>query len=377
MLYTSILEVTEFAPFCSSGKIIIVSRIIITGSNGLVGSAAASFFSEKGFDVVGIDNDSRKVFFGDQASTKATGLALAAKLANFSLVEADIRDFAIMEKLFSDHSEEISAVIHCAAQPSHDWAAKDPLTDFAVNAVGTLNLLEATRKYSPTAAFIFMSTNKVYGDRPNLIDYVEKETRWAPPESSRWAQGFDETLSIDDSTHSIFGVSKTSADLLVQEYGRYFGLRTAVFRGGCLTGPDHAGVALHGFLSYLVKCVVHGNSYTIFGQKGKQVRDNIHTRDLMDAFWRFFQEPTEGAVFNIGGGNKANVSMMEAIEATEQLAGRKLSFQVSDLARKGDHIWYVSDTSKLEAKYPGWKVTVGIQEILEEMVEREQLSAKY
>ena len=354
-----------------------MSKVVITGSSGLVGSAAGFYFADKGFDVVGIDNDSRKMFFGDEASTKSTGLALAAKLSNFSLIDADIRDFERMEKLFSNQREGISAVIHCAAQPSHDWAAKDPITDFEVNAVGTLNLLEVTRRYSPSAPFIFMSTNKVYGDRPNLIDYLEKDSRWTPPEASRWVGGFDESLSIDDSTHSIFGVSKTSADLLVQEYGRYFGLKTAVFRGGCLTGPDHAGVALHGFLSYLVKCVVHGNSYTIFGHKGKQVRDNIHTSDLVEAFWRFFQEPTEGAVFNIGGGNTANVSMMEAIELTQQLAKRELSYQVSDLARKGDHIWYVSDTSKLETKYPGWKVSVGIQEILEEMVEREQLSAKY
>jgi CDP-paratose 2-epimerase len=354
-----------------------LSKIIVTGSSGLVGSAAVSYFCNKGFAVIGIDNDSRKHFFGDEASTKATGLALEGKYANFSTIEADIRDFERIEELFSNQSQEISAVIHCAAQPSHDWAAKDPLTDFAVNAGGTLNLLEATRRHAPSAAFIFMSTNKVYGDRPNLIEYIEQESRWAPPETSRWVRGFDESLSIDDSTHSIFGVSKASADLLVQEYGRYFGLKTAVFRGGCLTGPDHAGVALHGFLSYLVKCVVHGNPYTIFGHKGKQVRDNIHTKDLMEAFWRFFLDPSEGEVFNIGGGNMANVSMMEAIQMTEKLAGRELSFQTSDLARKGDHIWYVSDTSKLETRFPGWKVNVGIQEILEEMVEREQLSAKY
>jgi CDP-paratose 2-epimerase len=353
-----------------------MSTVIITGSSGLVGSAAVAFFSEKGFNVVGIDNDSRKLFFGEEASTKTTGLALQAKLANFSLHEVDIREFGLIEKLFSNEGEEIFAVIHCAAQPSHDWAARDPMTDFAINAVGTLNLLEATRRHSPGARFIFMSTNKVYGDRPNSFDYEEKESRWSPPAASRWVDGFDESLSIDDSTHSLFGVSKASADLLVQEYGRYFGLKTAVFRGGCLTGPDHAGVVLHGFLSYLVKCVVHGRPYTIFGHKGKQVRDNIHTKDLIEAFWRFAQEPSEGAVFNIGGGNQANVSMMEAIELTQEIAKRDLDFQISNEARIGDHVWYVSDTSKFQAAYPGWKVSIGIQQILEEMVAREQASAR-
>jgi CDP-paratose 2-epimerase len=349
-----------------------VSTVVVTGSSGLVGSAAASFFSQKGFDVVGIDNDSRKMFFGEEASTKATGLELQAKLDNFLLHEVDIRDFGLIDRIFSPLGEEIYAVIHCAAQPSHDWAARDPMTDFGINAVGTLNLLEATRRHSPSARFIFMSTNKVYGDRPNSFEYDEMDSRWSPPEASRWAHGFDESLSIDDSTHSLFGVSKASADLLVQEYGRYFGLKTAVFRGGCLTGPDHAGVALHGFLSYLVKCVVLGKTYTVFGHKGKQVRDNIHTKDLIEAFWLFVQNPSEGAVFNIGGGNDANVSMMEAIEIAQGIARRNLDFQISNEARKGDHIWYVSDTSKLQAAYPEWKVTVGIQQILEEMVEREQ-----
>ena len=353
-----------------------MSTVIVTGSSGLVGSAAVAFFAEKGFDVVGIDNDSRKLFFGEEASTKTTGLALQAKIGNFSLHEVDIRNFVGIEELFISQPSEISAIIHCAAQPSHDWAAKDPMTDFAINAVGTLNLLELTRRHSPSARFIFMSTNKVYGDRPNSIEYEEKESRWAPPKTSRWSGGFDESLSIDDSTHSLFGVSKASADLLVQEYGRYFGLKTAVFRGGCLTGPDHAGVALHGFLSYLVKCVVHGRPYTIFGHKGKQVRDNIHTKDLTEAFWRFIQEPSEGAVFNIGGGNDANVSMMEAIEITQEIAKRNLDFQISSEARKGDHIWYVSDTSKFQSAYPGWKVSIGIQQILEEMVAKEQTIAE-
>ena len=353
-----------------------MSKIIVTGSSGLVGSAAVEFFAEKGFDVVGIDNDSRKLFFGEEASTINTGLALGLKLRNFSQHEVDIRDFDGVQELFRGQSEDILGVIHCAAQPSHDWAARDPMTDFAINAVGTLNLLEVTRRHSPNARFIFMSTNKVYGDRPNSVDYEEKESRWSPQMNSRWVSGFDESLSIDQSTHSLFGVSKASADLLVQEYGRYFGLKTAVFRGGCLTGPDHAGVELHGFLSYLVKCVVHGRQYTIFGHKGKQVRDNIHTKDLVEAFWRFVQEPTEGAVFNIGGGQEANVSMMEAIEITQEIAKRGLSFEVSDEARKGDHIWYVSDTSKLQAAYPGWKVSIGIYQILEEMVAREKISLK-
>lgn len=349
-----------------------MSTVIVTGSSGLVGSAASIFFSQQGFNVIGIDNDSRKMFFGQEASTRSTGSALQAKLHNFSLNEIDIRDFGLIEELFSSLGEEIFTVIHCAAQPSHDWAGREPMTDFAINAVGTLNLLEATRRHSPESSFIFMSTNKVYGDRPNTFEYDEGDTRWSPPPTSRWKKGFDESLSIDDSTHSLFGVSKASADLLVQEYGRYFGLKTGVFRGGCLTGPDHAGVELHGFLSYLVKCVVHGKPYTIFGHKGKQVRDNIHTKDLIDAFWQFVQNPSKAAVFNIGGGNTANVSVMEAIVMTQEIAKRKLDFQISNEARKGDHIWYVSDTSKFETAFPQWSVSIGILQILEEMVEREQ-----
>lgn len=353
-----------------------MSTVVVTGSSGLVGSAATAFFSGKGFNVVGIDNDSRKQFFGDEASTKATGLALQSSLKNFSLHEIDIRDFALLDQLFGSLGEEIFAVIHCAAQPSHDWAARDPMTDFGINAVGTLNLLEATRKHSPDARFVFMSTNKVYGDRPNSFEYEERESRWSPIKASRWEVGFDESLSIDDSTHSLFGVSKASADLLVQEYGRYFGLKTVAFRGGCLTGPDHAGVALHGFLSYLVKCIVHGRSYTIFGHKGKQVRDNIHTKDLVEAFWHYIESPSVGAVFNIGGGIEANVSMIEAIEIAQSIAKRNLDFQISSEARKGDHIWYVSDTSRFQAAYPGWKISIGIQQILEEMVDREQYSSR-
>jgi CDP-paratose 2-epimerase len=345
--------------------------VIITGSSGLVGSAASKFFASKGLQVIGIDNNMRKSLFGDKGSTENLGLMLSSSIKNFELEEIDIRDFSSLETLFKSHSENIRAVIHCAGQPSHDWAARDPITDFTINANGTLNLLELTRRHAAQATFVFMSTNKVYGDRPNEEVFEQHPTRWSPSPMSRWVNGFDESLSIDDSTHSLFGVSKASADLMVQEYGRYFELNTAVFRGGCLTGPNHASVELHGFLSYLVKCAVHQNSYTIFGHLGKQVRDNLHTKDLVNAFWRFIEKPTKHAVYNRGGGAHANTSILEAIEIIDRLTNNRLAWSLSDLPRKGDHKWYVSDTSRFERDYPGWGVTIGIEEILTEMVELE------
>jgi CDP-paratose 2-epimerase len=345
--------------------------VIVTGSSGLVGSAAVKFFSDKQFDVVGIDNNMREVFFGKSGSSKQNGTEMAKTILGFKLVDADIRDYGSLEVIFRNYSSEIFAVIHCAAQPSHDWAATDPLMDFTINANGTLNLLELTRKYCPEAGFIYMSTNKVYGDLPNTFSYKEQETRWSPDLENPWQNGFTEKLSIDSSTHSLFGVSKAAADLLVQEYGLYFGLKTCVFRGGCLTGPDHAGVELHGFLSYLVKCVVMEKPYTVFGHQGKQVRDNIHTNDLVSAFWTYLLDPDPAAVYNMGGGTTSNISMLEAINSVQDISRKILTWNSSPEPRRGDHIWYVTDLTKFKQRYPSWQVKIGIEEILEEMVERE------
>ena len=350
--------------------------VIVTGSNGLVGSYISKFLINKGFFVVGIDNDFRSYFFGSDGSTAQVGSNLESYSEKFILRNIDIRNIEGLEIVFKEFSKDIYAVVHCAAQPSHDWAAKDPIIDFTVNANGTLNLLELTRKYCAGARFIFTSTNKVYGDQPNKIKYVEGETRWLPENIITRTNGFDESLSIDNSLHSLFGVSKASADLLVQEYGRYFGMNTAVFRGGCLTGPDHAGVALHGFLSYLVKCFVQGKTYSVFGYKGKQVRDNIHVSDLAQAFWLYMQAPTRGAVFNIGGGKSSNISMLEAINLISEKSGKKLQFEVKPNARIGDHIWYVSNTSRFETAYPEWRITVSIEEIVEEMIFQENMKVK-
>ena len=347
-----------------------METILITGSSGLVGSAAVRFFAERDFNVVGIDNDMRRQFFGEAGSTLATAEKLESSYANFSSYSIDIRDAERLAEVF-DRGGPIKAVVHCAAQPSHDWAAREPVTDFSVNANGTLGLLELTRQKASDAVFVFMSTNKVYGDRPNYFDYAEEASRWSPPPGSDHENGFSEQLSIDMTTHSLFGVSKTSADLLVQEYGRYFGMNTVCFRGGCLTGPDHAGVDLHGFLSYLVKATIHGYPYTVFGHKAKQVRDNIHTEDLVQAFMQFIEDPDPGAVYNMGGGRYANVSMLEAIKKIQSLSGITLDWSLEDLPRVGDHMWYVSDLSEFQRRYPKWQITRGIESILEEMVEYE------
>lgn len=351
-----------------------METILITGSGGLVGSAAVRFFAERSFNVVGIDNDMRKHFFGESGSTAMTTRELTEAYPNFSSFDADIRNSENLSKIFSN-SSPIKAVIHCAAQPSHDWAALDPITDFTVNANGTLGLLELTRQHAPEASFVFMSTNKVYGDTPNRFDFVEEEYRWSPTPGSPHVYGFSEVISIDGTTHSLFGVSKASADLMVQEYGRYFGMNTVCFRGGCLTGPGHAGVELHGFLSYLVKATVNGYPYTVFGHKAKQVRDNIHTDDLVEAFWEFIQDPDPGAVYNIGGGLDANVSMMEAISKVQEMSGNTLDWTPQNDPRIGDHIWYVSDLRAFKRRYPAWGINKGIDEIIEEMVDHELRSA--
>jgi CDP-paratose 2-epimerase len=344
--------------------------VIVTGSAGLVGSESARFFAAKGFDVVGVDNDMRRVFFGDDASTAWQKKNLETELGSrYSHVDSDIRDSQAIANIFARYGKDIGLVIHAAAQPSHDWAARDPQTDFTVNANGTLSLLEATRHYAPNAVFIFCSTNKVYGDVPNRLPLIEGPKRWEIEPTHPYAQGIREDMPVDQNLHSLFGVSKLAADALVQEYGRYFGMSTACFRGGCLTGPNHSGAQLHGFLAYLMKCAVEGSPYTVFGYKGKQVRDNIHSSDLIHAFFEFYSAPRAAEVYNMGGGRASNCSMLEAIELCEQISGRKLNWKYSDQNRVGDHIWYISDVGKFRSHYPRWNIEYGIPRILGEVHE--------
>lgn len=342
--------------------------IIITGSAGLIGSEAVRYFANHAELVVGIDNDMRRVFFGPEASTSWNQTRLEGELGGRYLHEnVDIRDAAAINAIFARYGRGISLVIHTAAQPSHDWAARDPQIDFSVNANGTLNLLEATRHYAPEAAFIFTSTNKVYGDTPNLLPLVEQELRWEIDPAHPYVGGICEDMSLDQTLHSLFGASKVAADVLVQEYGRYFGMMTACFRGGCLTGPNHSGTQLHGFLAYLMKCTVTGAPYTVFGYKGKQVRDNIHSADLIRAFAAYAAAPRPGAVYNIGGGRFSNCSMLEGIALCEQIAGRKLHWTYSDQNRTGDHIWWISDLTRFQTDYPDWKLTYNVPRILQEI----------
>jgi CDP-paratose 2-epimerase len=347
-----------------------VSIAIVTGSGGLIGSESARYFAQQGFDVVGVDNDLRAYFFGQEASTRATSERLDRELGDsFRPVELDIRDRDGIDRLFAEHGPRIELVVHCAAQPSHDWAAREPHTDFGVNALGTLNLLEGARRHCPAATFIFCSTNKVYGDRPNLLPLVELDSRWELPSDHEFFAGITTSMSIDQSTHSVFGASKVAADILVQEYGRYFEMPTVCFRGGCLTGPQHAGAQLHGFLAYLMRCTVTGEPYTIFGYRGKQVRDNIHAYDVVRAFDAFRRAPRSGAVYNLGGGRASNVSMLEAIALCERISGRTLPYQLSDDARIGDHQWYISDLDPFRADYPDWDLTFGIEDVLRDIHE--------
>lgn len=342
--------------------------VLITGSAGLIGSESARFFTARGYRVVGIDNDMRRYLFGPEASTDWNRHRLTAELADYRHVDIDIRDQAAMTELFEEIGGRVCLIVHTAAQPSHDWAAKEPFTDFTINANGTLVLLELCRKFCSDAPFIFTSTNKVYGDRPNHLPLVELETRWELDKAHPFhARGIDETMSIDQTMHSLFGASKVAADVLVQEYGRYFNLKTGVFRGGCLTGPSHSGTALHGFLAYLMKCTVTGETYTVLGYNGKQVRDNIHSNDLVNAFWHFFENPRSGEVYNIGGGRASNCSMLEAINLCEVISGSKLNYSYDETNRMGDHIWWVSDTSRFETHYPDWSISYGIDQILEEI----------
>lgn len=334
---------------------------IVTGSCGLVGSEAVRFFVNKGYRVVGIDNDMRNYFF-NTTTNEVRDLLLKDCKDTYSHHSLDIRNMSDMEPIFSS-SSNIEAIIHCAAQPSHDWAAKEPLTDFGVNALGTCNLLELTRKYCPKASFIYMSTNKVYGDTPNNLPLVESETRYDGPD-------IDETMSVDQCKHSIFGVSKLAADIMVQEYGLYFGMNTVVFRGGCITGPNHQGAQLHGFLSYLVKCIVQDKPYTIFGYKGKQVRDNIHSYDLVNAFWHYHQAPTAGAVYNIGGGRDNAASVLESIQMINRISNRSWNnYTYTSENRSGDHIFYISDLTRFKTQYPSWTISYSLEDIVRQILQ--------
>ena len=346
---------------------------IVTGSAGLIGSEASRHFARQNLTVVGIDNDMRKEFFGDEASTAWQRQRLQEELGeNYIHVDGDIRDDILMGNLFSDYGSDIKLIVHTAAQPSHDWAARDPKKDFTVNANGTLNLLQATREHCPNAVFIFTSTNKVYGDTPNQLPLIEQELRWEIDPNHKFHNGISESMSIDSCMHSLFGASKVAADILVQEYGRYFDMYTASFRGGCLTGPNHSGTQLHGFLAYLMKCTMTGTPYNVFGYKGKQVRDNIHSFDLIQAFDHFYRNPRRGEVYNIGGSRYSHCSMLEAIQMCEEISGRKLEYQYVEDNRMGDHIWYVSDVSKFQSHYPNWKLTKDVKTILTEIYEYNQ-----
>jgi CDP-paratose 2-epimerase len=343
---------------------------VVTGSAGLIGSEASTFFADQGYTIIGIDNDMRKVFFGEEASTAWNRKRLQDSLGpKYSHFEVDIRDREAINRIFNEYGSDIKMVIHTAAQPSHDWAAKDPLTDFTTNAHGTLNLLEATRQYAAQAPFVFTSTNKVYGDSPNKLPLLELENRWEIEPGHKYANGIGEDMSVDQSLHSLFGASKLAADILVQEYGRYFGMRTACFRGGCLTGPNHSGTKLHGFLAYLMKCLVSQHPYTVYGYRGKQVRDNIHSQDLILAFWEFIKAPRVAEVYNIGGGRSVNCSMLEAIELAEEVAHRKLIWTYEEDNRIGDHIWWISDNARFVSHYPQWSLKYDLPTILRQIYE--------
>jgi CDP-paratose 2-epimerase len=341
-----------------------VETIIVSGSAGLIGSEAVKRFAKGGARVVGIDNDMRAQFFGKEASTKQMRDALIANVRKYEHHNIDIRDANALKGLFKKYRRRIAGVIHSASQPSHDWAARDPQTDFTVNANGTLNLLEAAREFCPEAPFVFLSTNKVYGDTPNRLPLRELPKRWEIEEGHEYEPGIPETMSIDSTKHSLFGASKAAADLLVQEYGRYFGMPTVCLRGGCLTGPAHAGTELHGFLSYLMICAVTGQPYRVFGYKGKQVRDNIHSFDLVEAIAEFIRAPRIAEVYNIGGGRHSNCSILEAIDLCEEISERKLRWRYEETNRVGDHIWWISDTRKFQTHYPRWKFRYGLPEML-------------
>ena len=342
--------------------------VLVTGSAGLIGSESVKFFCNKGYTVVGIDNDMRRVFFGEDASTEWNRIRLTEEYGDrYIHYGADIRENEAIAEIFKTYGTDIKLIIHTAAQPSHDWAAKDPHMDFTINANGTLVLLEHTRQICPEAVFIFCSTNKVYGDTPNYLPLVEQEFRWEIDANHGYCPGIDESMSIDQCKHSLFGVSKVAADVLVQEYGRYFDMKTACFRGGCLTGPSHSGTKLHGFLSYLMKCTMTGDKYQVFGYKGKQVRDNIHSFDLVNAFYHFYQNPRVAEVYNIGGSRHSNCSMLEAFQHCEAISDKKLDWKYVETNRIGDHVWWISNVQKFKNHYPSWELTYNVIDILKEI----------
>ena len=345
---------------------------IITGSTGLIGSSATEFFLKKNIQIIGIDNDLRTYFFGKVGSNKWKEKKLK-KYKLYNHFNVDIRNKDKIFNIFKKYSKKLKAVIHTAAQPSHDWAAKEPFTDFHVNATGTLNLLEGFRKYCPEASFLFTSTNKVYGDTPNFLPLEEKKLRFEIRKKHKYFKnGIDENMSLDHTTHSLFGASKASADLLVQEYGRYFNLRTACFRGGCLTGENHSGAKLHGFLSFLVKTIIKEKKYSIFGYKGKQVRDNIHSLDVARAFNEFIKKPRVGGnVYNLGGGRENSCSILEAIKLIEDISDKKSKYKILKQNRIGDHIWWISDNSKFIKHYPNWKISITLRKSLKQMIDFE------
>ena len=347
-----------------------MSVVLITGSCGLVGSEASIYFGSKGFDVVGVDNNSRKFFFGKDGDISWIKQKLKRKLKNYIHYSADIRSYNELEKIFKKYRKNIKLIIHAAAQPSHDWAKNKAFIDFEINAKGTLNLLELTKLYSPQTPFIFMSTNKVYGDNPNLLPLIEKKYRWEINNNHKFKSGVDESMSIDNCTHSFFGASKSYADLIVQEYGKNIGLKTACFRAGCITGPNHSGAKLHGFLSYLVKVSLKSKKYTIIGFKGKQVRDNIHSSDLVSCFWEFYKKPGYGEIYNTGGGRHSNCSILEALQIVEKISGIKIKKEILKTNRVGDHIWYISNMRKFRKKYPNWKQKFSTQKIINELVQQ-------
>ena len=346
-----------------------MSVVLITGSCGLVGSESVKFFSSKGFDVIGIDNNFRLKFFGKDGDINWVKNKLIKGHKNYTHKNIDIRNYSSLEKVFKKYKNSIKLVIHSAAQPSHDWAKKKPFIDFGINALGTLNILNLTNKYSNNASFIFMSTNKVYGDNPNLLPLQELKSRWEISKKHKYFKGINENMNIDNCIHSFFGASKSYADLIVQEYGKNERLKTVSFRAGCITGPNHSGAKLHGFLSYLVKSSLVKKTYSIFGYKGKQVRDNIHSHDLVECFWNYFKKPRIGEVYNIGGGRTSNCSIIEALNLVELTTNTKIKKNYYKANRIGDHIWYVSDTKKFRKHYPNWKQKYGTKSIIEELID--------
>lgn len=341
-----------------------MKSLLVTGSSGLIGSEVVTFFSEMGYEVHGVDNNMRAQFFGESGDTRWNQARLLKKYKNFQHYELDIRDRNGVINLIKEIKP--SAIVHTAAQPSHDRAAAIPFDDFDTNAVGTLNLLEAARQNCPESPFIHMSTNKVYGDAPNKIKLIEKETRW-DYDDQLYMGGIAETFTIDQSKHSLFGASKVAADVMVQEYGRYFNMATCCLRGGCLTGPNHSGVELHGFLSYLIKCNLEGKQYTVFGYNAKQVRDNIHSVDVVKFMWEFIKSPRYAEVYNLGGGKENSISMLESFSRIEEISGKKMNHIYSDKNREGDHICYYSNLDKMKAHYPNWAITKNLDAIFNEI----------